>query len=492
VDAMNRTERWAAVGVVVAALVISIATVRPYASGWNDASRLATVEMLVDRGSLIIDDSIFVLPDCEPSPYEADDIICRSGGTGDKLLIDGHYYSDKSPLPAFGMAPIYQVWRWAGGPTAAERPDHFCWLINFTAAGLPYVFSVWCLFAIAGRLGLDLKWRLLFTAFFAIGTVALPYAQQVNNHILLIAVAAWLFLVLIKCNQEGWTVWRTLGIGSLLGIGYTIDLAAGPMLCVTIGAMLLLERTSRRRFALVVLAGLPWFLFHHIVNYRMGGTFGPANAVPEYLAWPGSAFDASNMTGGLKPRSLDKTIIYALDMLFGKKGFLAHNLMLLLPLVMLPWLIVKRYPERRIVLAGLAWATGTWLLYAATSTNLSGACCSVRWLVPLVVPGFVALAIVLRDWPSTHVDALILGAGSMMFGCCMAYCGPWYRTNIYGFWAFYISTLVVWGGYRTWRWVRRRNAMRGAGRDISNNESAAPCSPAADVDHCGAMTRIDK
>ncbi len=491
-NSMNRIPRWASIGVVAGSLLVAIITVRPYASSWNDASRLATVEMLVDRGTLVIDDSIFVIPNIEPSPYEADDDICRSAGTGDKLLINGHYYSDKSPVPAFGMAPIYQIWRWAGGPTAAERPDLFCWLINFTGAGLPYVFAVWCMFAIGRRLGLGLKWTLLFTAFFAIGTVALPYAQQVNNHILLLAVAAWLFLVLIKCNQDGWTVWRMFGVGALLGIGYTIDLAAGPMLCVTIGCMLLLERASRGRFALVVLAGLPWFLFHHVVNYQTGGTFGPANAVPEYLAWPGSAFDASNMTGGLKHGSLDKVAIYALDMLFGRKGILSHNLALFLPLVMLPWLITKRYPERRIFLGGLAWAAGTWLLYAATSTNQSGACCSVRWLVPLVVPGFVALAIVLRDYPSTHGDALILGIGGMMFGCCMAYCGPWFRSNIYGFWVFYVGTLVVWGGYRTWRWVRWRTARQRSGAHGPLKELGMPCLPIAGSKSHGLTLHTDE
>jgi hypothetical protein len=267
------------------------------------------------------------------------------------------------------------------------------------------------------------------------------------------------------------------------------------MLCLTIGCLLLLERASRRQLVLAILAGLPWFAFHHVVNYRMGGTFGPANAVPEYLAWPGSTFDESNMTGGLKHGSLDKAAIYALDMLFGKKGLLAHNLALLLPLVMLPWLIGKRYPERRIVLAGLAWAVGTWLLYAATSTNLSGACCSVRWLVPLVVPGFVALAIVLRDWPSTHVDALILGINGMMFGCCMAYCGPWFRGGIiYGFWVFYIGTLVVWGSYRLRRWVRWRKALRDSGqREISTEEPVARSLPiTGGRENHGAMIRMDE
>ncbi len=468
----NGNDRCDWIVILAGAVALSVLTVRPYASGWNDASRLATVETLVDRGTLIIDDSIFARPNCNPSPFI--DEGYRSTGTGDKLLIGGHFYSHQSPVPAFGMAAVYQTWRWAGGPSAAERPDWFCRLINLTSAGLAYVVSVCCMFAIGGRLGLDRTWRLAFIVFFAFGTVALPYAQQVSNHVLLLAAAAWLFLVLLKCNQEGWTSRRMLGIGSLLGISYTIDLGAGPMLCLTIGSLLALESGSRRRLPLAILAGLPWFIFHHFVNYRIGGTFIPATAVPEYLAWDGSRFDTSNITGGLKHGSLGEAALYALDMLFGKKGFLGHNLVLFLPLVMLPRLLGKRYPERRIVSAGLAWAAGTWLLYAATSSNLSGLCCSVRWFVPLLVPGFVALGIVIRDWPSTRVDALILGSGGILLGCCLAYRGPWSEPMIfYAYWIIYFATLAVWGLILGARFLRPYVAVQSQRIDVEGQVADA-------------------
>ena len=67
------------------------------------------------------------------------------------------------------------------------------------------------------------------------------------------------------------------------------------------------------------------------------------------------------MTGTWKHASILKTVAYSFDMLFGKKGFLGHNLLLFLPLVMLPQLVRNRYAERPIVIAGLLWAIGTWL-----------------------------------------------------------------------------------------------------------------------------------
>jgi hypothetical protein len=269
-----------------------------------------------------------------------------------------------------------------------------------------------------------------------------------------LAAAAWLFLLLLKANQDGWTTGRMLGIGTAVGAAYSIDLGAGPMLFVAIAGLFIAEGLSRRQIACAWLAALPWFLFHHAVNWSIGGTFGPANAVPEYLAWPASPFSANYMTGAWLHPSPSSAVGYALDMLFARKGFLGHNLLLFLPLVALPWLLRSKYPERRIVVAGLFWCVGTWLLYAATSRNLSGPCCSIRWLVPLLVPGFVAVAIILRERPDLRADACILGTGGLLLGLCMARVGTWYMRVVPGFWALYAATIFAWGLYRLWLWRR--------------------------------------
>ena len=41
------------------AFLIAALGAKPYAGSWNDASRLAAVESLLDRGTLAIDDSVF-------------------------------------------------------------------------------------------------------------------------------------------------------------------------------------------------------------------------------------------------------------------------------------------------------------------------------------------------------------------------------------------------------------------------------------------------
>src|SRR5262249_47037802 len=151
----------------------------------------------------------------------------RSNGTGDKLLIDGHYYSDKSPVPALWMAGVYQVWQWWTGATARQRPDSFCYWLTLTSSGLAYVVAVCCMYRLGGVVQLTLPLRLALVGSLALGTVALPYVRHVNNHILLLAVAAALFLNLARFAEERKTApsaWaRLLILGWLAGLGYTID-----------------------------------------------------------------------------------------------------------------------------------------------------------------------------------------------------------------------------------------------------------------------------
>src|SRR5712691_11790158 len=100
--ATNRNLVIAELSVLAVALTLAALSTRPYAGSWNDGSRLATVECLVDYHTLAIDDSIFVRvpPQGEAvagSPYSVDEPALLEHGTLDKLFVQGHFYSDKSP-----------------------------------------------------------------------------------------------------------------------------------------------------------------------------------------------------------------------------------------------------------------------------------------------------------------------------------------------------------------------------------------------------------
>lgn len=452
-DADNRQSPWTSI-VFVAAWIIGAASALPYAGGWNDGSRLASVESLVDRGTLVIDDSIFVNPRAGANPYPADRADLGENGTLDKLRIHGHYYSDKPALLSLLMAGLYQMIWFLSGMSAVGRLDWFCWTMTAATSGLAYALALVWQLKLGRRAGLTGGWLAAWLGSFALASVALTYTRHVNNHILLLAVMAGLLWQLVQAAdavRAGQPVGlRLFCIGMLAGLGYIIDLGSGPMLLAALFP-LILWRTRRPAALVLFMVGLlPWVLAHHAINYQMGGTIKPANAVPEYLAWPGSPFHADNMTG-LMRHTPGRFVVYSLALLFGKHGLIVHNLALWLTLPGL-WLVRRAWRESSAPEGwfAAAWCAGTFLMYAAFSNNYGGACCSVRWFVPFLAPGYWLLAWSLVRYPGWRGDFLILSGWGLVLSCFMWQGGPWMLRMVPWLWPIQGAALASWAGYRIW------------------------------------------
>jgi hypothetical protein len=462
--------------ILLGAGLLAIVSARPYAGGWNDGSRLATVESLVDRHTLAIDESVYVAPAAAArEPYAPGNSLLAEYGTLDKLYVAGRFYSDKSPVPAVLMAGVYQCWRSIGGPSAADRPDWFARMLTWLFAGAPFVLAVAAIGRTMRHFDVPEPWDLLLTGSVAFGSLALPYAAQVNNHILLFAVAAGVCETIARPGPIAFG--RAAWLGALAGFGYTIDLGAGPPLAVAVTGIIIWRvresggsmqsefvvfRSAKERsfaerkttigdspwsrVAIFALFALPFVAAHHAITYAMAGTIGPANASAEFFRWPGSPFTESNMTGGWNHSSPMKAGLYALDLLFGKKGFLLFSPPMLLAVFASVWLVKRPRVERSTIVALAAWAIGTWLLYAATSRNLSGQCLSVRWFVPLLAPGYLVLGLVARDVPQWRRDILVLCAGGLLLTGELVVRGPWYGRIPIMFWPVVGCTLAAWAG----------------------------------------------
>lgn len=426
----ERTPAWAVALVLGTALVLAIAGTCDSAF-WNDGSRLAMVECLVDRHTFVIDRSIFIAPDSVAAPERPEPI-------GDKLWIDGHWYSDKTPVPGLLLAVIYQGWKWCTGQTAASNPAGFIWWLTLGSSDLAYVVAVWCIFCLGRVLGLDLRARLLLTGSFALATIAPIYARSVNNHIFLLGVAAALCLGLAYLARlleaNGRPRLLLFGLGLLVGLGYATDQGAGPVLLVS-ACGLIAYRCRSVGLLVPFLAGTaPCLIVHHACNYAVGGTFGPANAVPEYLAWPGSLFDTRHMTGVCNHADVGQFLLYAGQLLVGRRGFLGHNLALFLVLPAL-WVLRRRRPlEFPEMVFALVWSAGTCLLYALESNNGGGQCQSVRWFVPLLAPGYYILTVMWRDVPRYRQLFLTLSAWGLLLTTLHWPQGIWDSTAGWYYW----------------------------------------------------------
>src|SRR4029077_5444813 len=109
--------------------------------------------------------------------------------------------------------------------------------LTWLLAGIPYLLAVICIAHMTRHVGVPPPWDLVLTATFAFGSLALPYAPHVNNHILLLTVAAAICEAAVRPGPL--TVRRAVWLGLLAGLGYTIDLGAGPPLALAVAGLML-------------------------------------------------------------------------------------------------------------------------------------------------------------------------------------------------------------------------------------------------------------
>jgi hypothetical protein len=189
-------------------------------------------------------------------------------------------------------------------------------------------------------------------------------------------------------------------------------------------------------------AALPWLVTHHAITWAIGNTLLPLNAEARYVDWPGSPF-AGRLTGTWHHDGVLDAATYGLALLIGKRGFLLHNPPLLLALAGLAHLWRQAGRESALLIAGMSWAAATWLACALASNNYAGECASIRWLVPLLAPGYLALALLLRERRDWLVYLGVLGIAGMALALPMWWRGPWNGRIVPGFWAVQTATLAA-------------------------------------------------
>jgi len=457
-----RPSRRAGLIVFVCAFLIALASARPWAGGWNDASRLAAVEALVDYGTMSIDRSIYVdVPDAPPSPFRPGWAEVLETGTLDRIYVNGKFYSDKPPLPAVLLAGEYAGAAALTGLNARQSPGRFAWTMTLLSSGLAYALAALGVWYTAGQLRLNRRGAVALTAAFALATVSVVYARHVNSHGILLGVAVWVWAVMVRLThaevgQDSPARRHMLLVifGTLLGLGYSLESAAGPLLVVC-GALWAIFRLRDARAVLIVgLCALPWITTHHLLNYAVFGMIGPANAVPAHFQFPGSVFKSENMTGSWNHTSVIDFFTYSVGLWVGRRGFVLHNLPLLLAIPGAVCLLVGRraVEHRTELVAGMAWVMAVAVVYGALSTPGSrGINCSVRWFVPLLAPMFVGLGMVLKRWPRLVTDVWILTTCGMVVVAVAWVGGPFAVTDFRVVLCGTGAALLFWGVWAVYR-----------------------------------------
>ena len=245
-----RVDRRTIVIIFFTALALCALVTKTHVVGWNDGSRVATVDALTADHTFQIDGS----------PYAV--------GLGDQIRYRGRTYSDKPPLVAVAGAGVAEVLA-PFGITLRRTPGTAIYLVTLLTVGV--AFALGCCYAYAFQLLLGYERRVAaaVAALTGVATLALPYATVLVNHVPCgaAAIAACYHLYRHR-TRGGGSADVALG-GMFLALAYAVD-AAGIMFALA-GAVLLWGAPARR-WLVCIAAGLPVVALQLAYNLAVSGS----------------------------------------------------------------------------------------------------------------------------------------------------------------------------------------------------------------------------
>lgn len=373
----NATRPWRRWALALFALTLLLFT-KGEPLSWADASRLGTIQGLVEHQTLALDDTAYLWQ-------------------GDKVFVDGHYYSHQPPMMALLGALPYAALHAVG--RAIDDPGTYR-ILTWVLVGLPLWLGLAALGRLARRFGASELEAGLAIALAGFTTLALPYALVLNQH----GLAAGLVLLGIEAVVHR----RFARAGFLLSLAATVDLtalfmAAALALAVVwspheLGTERQAPRSARwRDLVPYILWALPPIALYMGINQAIVGDFKPVGLHLEAFQYPMSPFVLMSLTGGGDSGPAGTLAAYATGALVGQSG-----LFLLSPALLLAvWAGARacvRGPARSLALAILLGSAATVVFYIMSSRNFGGSSFGMRWFT-VFAPALWLLPALAGRWP---------------------------------------------------------------------------------------------
>jgi hypothetical protein len=338
---------------------------------WNDTSRVAAIESLVERGTWAIDGSSWV------------------NVTQDKILIHDAFYSDKMPLFSVIGAGVYALIHLLGGSLASNcsAAAQFCaysWL-TLALVSVPAAILMWLFFDHAIRMKMPIWAAIVGTIALGAGTMILPYSLVLNHHVPAAACVFASFFLLRQGAAEEIPPASPLSrrdmrirlfVAGLLGaLAISFDVLSGVIAATLFGIAVVRYRSWSLFFVLGALVPLAATA---VLDYQIAHTILPPYTVTDAYNYPGSAFPAS-IAGNGTP---DDYAAYAFRMFLGGKGLFAYNPLLLFALVGAVSVALNRLHSMRVEGAMVLLGFIALCIYLATNTgNYGGTSYGERWFI---------------------------------------------------------------------------------------------------------------
>ncbi|MDI6806511.1 MAG: hypothetical protein QMD14_01700 [Candidatus Aenigmarchaeota archaeon] len=347
---------------------------KAHVGSWNDASRMATIESLVERGNFIIDNSTY-------------------NWTGDKVYINGHFYSDKLPVLSFLASGPYFLLK-KNGLSFKDNENVVYRTLTLLFSGIPALIAL--LFFEKSLKLIEVRKKVRNKLLLGLGfaTLLLPWSIVFNNHVITGAFLFIAFYLLLKSRICRLSFANIFVAGLLASLAIAIDMIVGIVFFFCF--LLYINLSFQRKYMLFyLLATIPFLFLHSILNYQVSRTPIPVTFYPEYFFYEGSEWKLKQLSG-FAEHSFSSLVTYAFHSLIGFHGLFSFSpILLIFPFALLRYKKIKIL-KKEVILLSVAIIV-TLSFFILRTNNYGGFSYGIRWFVPLIPFMFFVGSLHLRD-----------------------------------------------------------------------------------------------
>jgi hypothetical protein len=354
----------------------------------NDASRLATIESLVDFHTFIIDNSRFVW-------------------TIDKYLYQGHFYSDKPPILSIYGSFFYALLKIVG-ISFSNRYSLTIFLLTILVVGGATAIGMVYFYKTLKFLEIQENWIDVLLIIAGSGTLLLPYSTVFNNHVVSASLLIAGFYYLLRVKES---IRYSLLSGMLITLAGSIDVVAFsfiPFLAVS-----LFNKPLKSKIVFSLACALVLVIYCQL-NLYTSGSLRPPSMNQSLWEYPGSAFDRTNLSGLAYHSDFSALLNYAFHMIVGHRGLISYTPILVFSIFGFVKIFQNKELKYRQEYLLIFLASSTYvLMYILRSNNYSGSAYGVRWYANLMFLLCLPLAQISENIKSSKM----LKQAFMLVGC---------------------------------------------------------------------------
>ncbi len=362
----------------VLVLVICLPLLRPLLHptdvSQNELERLATIECIVEHGTLSIDKSSFIVKDFLDS---------------DLPQVKRRFSKQPPVLAAILAGPYWVMTRC--GLSFGSNPALACYLLTLLGSTLPVAGAAALVYRMGRVFELERPWRALLAAAAVFGSGLVSYATVLNSHAPAAAMLLAGFAAVYhagatrQCDRSrGWVMCA----GLVVALAATIDMAALVFLVLLPLVVLALRWPILVKFRALlwyVLGAIAPLAFHASLTIPMTGDVRPGFLHAAYASRVGLVEDSEDA-----PSAVRITAGKLLDGVFGPRGMFTHFPVLVFGLVGLSIVLRRHWPASTKTLAGVSVGSAILIVgvYGVLNPDWGQPMFAVRWFIlflPLLV-----------------------------------------------------------------------------------------------------------